>query len=183
MLSFNFEKIVRRSNRIKRASTLKGFSKKLSNRKATIYVVGLLLLAGVALGGFKLGTFAADRQPIDVGYNFNYQGVSVHTKAENIAPVSARNNTATAKAGDTVKFTLTVNNPESLAKSTDVKFSTPTGFKYSGMKAGSDGTTASAPTTGGCATAIVTGYSGDMIWCNYSAKSGDSFIVLDTLAP
>ena len=105
-------------------------------------------------------------------YDYNYKGVSIHTKAETLNPdgVTPRGDTTTKKGvGDKVKFTLTVSNAD-VAKQVDVKFTLPAGFSYSNSVSGP------APLQASGATGLLT-------WAPYNAPKGDSTIVFDTNAP
>ncbi len=96
-------------------------------------------------------------------YDFEYKGVSVHTKV-----VGPDGETATARSGDEVTFTLTVNNPESAAKSTDVRFTLPPGFTYVAGSASNSSFSQAGQV---------------MTWSGYSAPVGDSTITLRALVP
>jgi len=96
-------------------------------------------------------------------YNFDYKGVSIHTKVVGPDGISA-----TARSGDEVTFTLTINNPEEAAKNVDVKFTLPPGFTY----------------VPGSASIPPDSQSGqDFFWNSYPAPLGDSIITLKATVP
>ena len=111
-----------------------------------------------------------------------YDGVSIHTKIENISGTPATNplfNTATVKRGQVppqqARITLTVNNGGT-AKTTDVKFTLPAGFAYTAPVSGG------APTTTPCP-GITSPVAGDLYWCGYNAVVGQSQIVFTATLP
>ncbi|MBI2448640.1 hypothetical protein HYV44_03775 [Candidatus Microgenomates bacterium] len=134
--------------------------------QATVAAVFLLVAISFVASGFKIGTFADTIIETPVNYNFDYKGVSIHTKAESLSP--GRAGTATTKSGDEVLFTLTINNAETSAKKTDVRFTLPPGFLY---KAG----------TASNSNFIQSGQI--FTWADYSAQSGDSTITLKAIVP
>ena len=110
---------------------------------------------------------ATDPNAITNNYNFAYDGVSVHVKAVNKSNENFTG-TATGRSGDTITFTLTINNPSQSPKNTDVKFTLPAGFTY---------------VAGSASNPNFTSDSVDMVWSGYSAPAGESIITLDTLVP
>ncbi len=130
--------------------------------KLAILLLVLVLILSVVASSLKLKTEAADNI-INNNYNYTYKGISIHTKVTGPDGVSA-----TAKKGDTVTFTLTINNPDTVAKSTDVKFTLPPGFTYIAGSASNTGFTQAGQV---------------MTWTGYSAAVGDSTITLKALVP
>lgn len=114
-------------------------------------------------------------------YSFPFKGISIHTKAENINGTAEYLNSATVKrgAGHKVKFTLTVTNSDDAAKTTDVKFTLPAGFKYDAMVSGS------VPKADSCSGSnMVSGATNVMYWCAYSVNAkSEKQIIFNTLAP
>lgn len=175
MLSFDFNKIVENGVRERRKRNIFRFLNGSKKRKNILALSGLVLLVVIAFASFKLGSFAAGETRIS-NYNFNYQGVTIHTKAVNLKDASGattdRTGTATAKTGDIVQFVLTVNNPGAV-REVDVKFTLPTGFTYNAGK--------STPIPPDSETPPFA--NNTLIWTAYTAPAGDSAITLETIAP
>uniref|UniRef100_A0A7C4M4Y1 DUF5057 domain-containing protein n=1 Tax=candidate division CPR3 bacterium TaxID=2268181 RepID=A0A7C4M4Y1_UNCC3 len=113
-------------------------------------------------------------------YNYNYKGISIHTKAQNINGSTEYLNTATVKrgSGHKVRFTLTVNNAD-VAKPVDVRFTLPATFSYSNMIS-----PAITPKAGSCAGVnMPAGGTDVMYWCGFNAPVGDSTIIFEVNAP
>jgi len=148
----------------------------LRKRRTYGTIVAILAVATISFYGLSLrgqtgdskNASAADSTTnITNNYNFAYDGVSINVKAENISNEGFVG-TATARSGDKVRFTLTINNPTASTKVTDVVFNLPAGFSYV------DGTASNS------------GFTSDgvqMLWNGYSAPAGNSTITFETLVP
>jgi len=156
----------------------KGSLLQLNKLPLNIKILGflLILLIVVALASFfVLRATAQNTYNLSYPTTLKYEGVSVHTKVENLMGSLTTNDfygTATAKSGDTVTFTLTINNPEEVPKDTDVKFTLPPGFTYINNSASNLNFIPKPPAVGGT-----------MTWVEYSAPVGDSTITLQALVP
>lgn len=145
-----------------------------------------ILISSISVYGFNLrggaeGTNISATGTINNNYNYNYQGVSIHTKAETIDPATGlprgdatvrKGGTGTPATLDVVRFTLTVSNADSATKPVDVKFTLPTGFTFNAMVASPPG----LPPTPAPVDGVIT-------WTAYPAPSGDTTIVFNTNGP
>lgn len=148
----------------------------------------VVLVSSLSVYGFNLKSGAEGNTNISAtgainnNYNFNYQGISIHTKAETLDAGGNPRGDATVKKGnsDIVQFTLTVSNADTTTKTTDVKFTLPTGFSYESMVS-----PATAPKKDSCAGAsMIAKDVGVMYWCGYSAPANsDTTIVFKTNGP
>jgi len=161
-----------------------GNKEKRGSRIFSIFAVLImvLLIASISVYGLNLKSRAENQTQISSTTFLAYDGVSIHTKAARIVG-GVSDYSATAKSGDTIRFTLTVSNANTANTSTDVKFTLPAGFSYQGMKNGT--IPSGSPNKESCTGA--TAAAGDtplvLYWCAYNAIVGESMIEFDTKAP
>jgi hypothetical protein len=142
----------------------------------------VVLIASLSVYGFNLqgkaegGTEISGTGNFTNNYNYPYQGISIHTKAETLLTdgVTPRGDATVKKGnGDVVRFTLTVTNSNTTTKSVDVKFTLPTGFIFGALV---------APIPPGLPM-MMGPTSGVITWTGYQAPAGDSAIIFTTNGP
>lgn len=141
-------------------------------------VIALVLTAwNFGFGGGKGFLKTSAESGVTNNYNYSYDGISIHTKV-----VGPDGKTATVKKGngEVAVFTLTVSNPGTENKNTDVKFTMPPGFSFKKMVYPSS----LVPKKDSCGGGLFQeGDQGVMYWCGYSATVGSSEIVFETKVP
>ena len=162
LVKYKIKFYLAQKKRVLKENLPEDFHFNLPRKKFLATFLFFIFLITISIYGLNLRSRAEDIQGNINNYNYTYDGISVHVKAENIDSSNFDfRNTATAQAGDTVKFTLTVSNPTKKEVKSDVKFSLPEGFS---CVEGAGGSTTE---------------NGEMLWRDYVAKPGEQQITFE----